>query len=173
MADTKILFPSVADAALLAEVQIQTFRHTYANILPDTYLNRLDKRKIQNSFAGHIQDPDKHLVTAKIKDNVIGYGYFTAQRMPELPYAGEIIEFYVHPDFHGQGIGKKMFHYVASLLPKMAFPSFNVWVLAANEKACRFYETMGGKKLIEGDIYWPEIEDKTFNAACYYWDKTG
>lgn len=167
--ETKTQLPHMADAEPLAEVQLQSFHDTYKQILPDSYLDKMDKEDIKDTFVDRIQDPDKHLVVAKVKDAVIGYGYFTEQRMPELPYSAEIIEFYVHPDFHGQGIGKKLFRHIVKILSGMAHHSFNVWVLAANRNACRFYEDMGGQKLIEGGIHWPGIKGKTFNAACYYW----
>lgn len=172
-AEAQTLLPTIADAEPLAEVQVQSFNHTYKQILPSDYLDEMDKEEIKDIFVARMQDSDKHLVIAKIQGKVIGYGYFTDQRMPELPYTAEIIELYVHPDFHGQGVGKKLFRHMTALLSGMSHHSFNVWVLAANKNACLFYEGMGGQKLIEGEIYWPGIEDKTFNAACYYWANAG
>lgn len=164
-----MLFPTAADAAALADLQIQSFRQAYKGILPDAYLDGMDAEVIKEEFIQKINDPAKHLIIDRQGGNITGYAYAVAQRMEELPFAGELIELYVHPDFTGKGTGTKLFRDMAIFLSDMDGASFNVWALSANKGACGFYESMGGTKLIEGGIHWPGIDDQTFDAVCYYW----
>lgn len=159
-----MLFPTLADAAALADIQIKSFRQAYAGILPDTYLKGMDAKNIAVDFGQKINDPEKYLIMARVGNAVAGYAYLTAQRMAELPFAAELIELYVHPAHTRKGIGKKLFRDAVMLCTDNGWASLNVWVLAANQGACGFYESLNGVKLIQGDIYWPDIEDHTFDA---------
>ncbi len=58
---------------------------------------------------------------------------------------GEIYEFYLKPEFHGNGFGKRLFAETQRHLHERGLRRFLVWALADNELACRFYAGLGGQ----------------------------
>ena len=165
----KMQFPTNTDALALAAIQIRSFHKTYRGILPDAYLDGLNAEDVAQDFGVKINDAEKHILITRNDDNIAGYALLSTQRMAELPFAAELIELYIDPAYTGKGIGKKLFQDALALCTQQGWTSLNVWALTANKDACGFYESMGGTKLIEGGIYWPDIDDQTFDAACYYW----
>ena len=54
---------------------------------------------------------------------------------------------YVHPDFHGRGLGTALLEQTKELRPT----GFTLWTFPANERACRFYERHGLRAIEYGD----------------------
>ena len=54
---------------------------------------------------------------------------------------------YVHPDFHGRGLGTALLEKTKELRPE----GFTLWTFPANEQACRFYERHGLRPIEYGD----------------------
>lgn len=54
---------------------------------------------------------------------------------------GEIVSFYVLPEYHNKGYGKKLFSYVSNCLSEsFGFKNIYLWVLEENYHARTFYE---------------------------------
>jgi GNAT superfamily N-acetyltransferase len=54
---------------------------------------------------------------------------------------------YVHPEFHGRGLGTALLEKAKELRPA----GFTLWTFPANEGACRFYERHGLRPIEYGD----------------------
>jgi len=157
------------DAAALAAVYIRSYHAVYRNILPDEYLDNLSYPSTTVAFLSKLAHPQRSMLVARQQGVLIGYGYFGSQSMPELPYDGEIVELYIRPESIGQGVGKKLVYAMMEAMAAGGLRSYNAWCLSLNTPACRFYTSLKAQKLIEGPITWPDIEDITFDATCYYW----
>ena len=82
-------------------------------------------------------------------------------------YGGEIYALYVHPDYFGQGVGKKLLIDACHHLVEQKLTTLLLWAMKKNKRACDFYEKMGGervgKKRIEiGERSWAE-------ESCFGW----
>ena len=62
-----------------------------------------------------------------------------------MPYAGEIFELYLAPEFQGLGFGKRLFEVALQDLADHGYGSTVVWALADNDRAMAFYRKLGGK----------------------------
>ncbi len=77
-------------------------------------------------------------------DGVVGFGSGGPSREQGLPYRGEIYTLYLGDEFHGRGIGKKLFQALAERCLRDYDRTLIVWVLAGNPTRF-FYEALGGK----------------------------
>ncbi len=74
----------------------------------------------------------------------MGYVSLGRNRVAAIPYAGEIFELYLAPEYQGLGFGTRLFLAARRDLAAKGYLSTIVWALADNERALRFYENMGG-----------------------------
>jgi len=70
-------------------------------------------------------------------------------RVVGLAAIGEstLAHLYIHPDFHGRGLGTALLEKTKALRPA----GFTLWTFPANEGACRFYERHGLRPIEYGD----------------------
>ena len=78
-------------------------------------------------------------------DSIGGYASYGRNRVPVLPYQGELFELYLAPEFQGLGFGRRLFKSARQDLAEHGYQNMIVWALADNERALGFYERMGGR----------------------------
>ncbi len=85
------------------------------------------------------------LVTARISGKLVGLGNAISD--------GHLVVYYphllVHPDFQGQGIGRKMMDAMQTI-----YGSFHQQMLTADGKAIDFYEKLGFKRAGKTEPMW-------------------
>ena len=115
-------------------------------------------------FTAWITEEDSYVLVATDGAMLVGYSVCVNGQLPEnaqldLELAGDttvlLSKFYVHPDFHGAGVSKKMM----SHLMEQYVTSDRQWMWlgtnAANVRAIGFYERVGFK----------QIGTRTFNVG--------
>jgi ribosomal protein S18 acetylase RimI-like enzyme len=136
---------TIADARAIAAVDVETWRTTYAGILPDQFLLGLSERQRAGSWSRFIgRRPGDTVVALDDRGQIIGYGSCGMQRDIDLPYAGEVFTLYVAPDFQGRNIGRQLLVTLFARLIRCGFYSSLIWVLRDNP-ARFFYERLGGQ----------------------------
>ena len=94
---------------------------------------------------------DRHRAAApgspcsNIDESIAGYASYGRNRVPTLPYGGEIFELYLAPEFQGLGFGRRLFDAARRDLANHGYTSTLVWALADNERALSFYGHLGGR----------------------------
>ncbi len=142
----------VSDARGIARVYVDTWRDTYAGLIPVPALVGLSHRRLTQIWAEELARPASGQVVVIANDavsGIVGFGSCGKMRddtLPHdaLPYKGEVFTLYVLPDFQGQGIGRRLLRRLFATLSARGMNSAVIWVLAANP-ARFFYHTMGGK----------------------------
>ena len=136
------------DAMTIAEIYVDSWRDTYAGLLPDDVLLRMDaaNREVRwwcRALSGRRRD---HLVYVAdhAEHGVIGFASGGASRGRGLHHDIEIFTLYLRAEFHGLGIGKQLFVSLSERLVARSDGSLVVWVLDGNP-ARFFYEALGGK----------------------------
>jgi L-amino acid N-acyltransferase YncA len=140
-----------ADAAEIANIYVESWRETYAGILPASGLLKMSKpdhtaiwtRAIN---ASNLRNPT--LVAADANANVYGFAGAGNSRDRSLPYEAEIYTLYVAPGFTGQGIGACLMSSMFRLFSKANCRGMIIWALADNPSRF-FYEAMGGRLIAE------------------------
>jgi len=135
------------DAAAIGALHVESWRDAYAGILPDTVLLRLSAKAEGEKWA-HVLACGETVLIAETSERLVGFGSCGAARGTALDYAGEVYTLYVHPDYHGQGIGRRLLHEMFVALGRMGHRSAVVWVLQSNPSRY-FYEAMGGKRVAD------------------------
>ena len=156
----------VADALAIARIEIETWRTTYAGMLPDKVLLHMSERRQTASWASFLRHrPDDVCVAENAKGAVIGFGNCGAQRNRAIDYAGEIYTLYVAPDAQGTGGGRGLLLGLFARLVAIDYGSALVWVVRANP-ARYFYERLGGTQVMHRPI---PLGGQQVEAVAYGW----
>jgi GNAT superfamily N-acetyltransferase len=162
---------TAGDASAISRIDVETWRTTYAGMLPDRVLLRLDARQRARQWAQFIMNrPGDTIAALDEAGAVLGFGSCGPQRECDLPYGGEVFTLYVEPDHQGQGVGRQLLMALFQRLIRCGFYSGLLWVLAGNPSRF-FYERVGGhligaRKLPVGPAQvdavayaWPDLAD--------------
>ncbi len=134
------------DAAAIARVEVETWRETYAGVLPDRMLLGMSERRLTAGWRDTIARAGaaQHVAVADCRGvGVVGFGSCGPMRTGALPYDGEVFTLYVLPDYQGRGIGRALLAKLFATLAGAGRRSALIWVLADNPSRF-FYHAMGG-----------------------------
>jgi ribosomal protein S18 acetylase RimI-like enzyme len=139
---------TAADAAAVAELRVRTWRAAYRGVVPDAYLDAMPLgddafRAARERFA-RLPGAAHHLV-AERAGAVTGFVVCGPDREPAGPdgVSGEVYALYVAPEHWSTGAGRTLLDAARGLLGADGYPYLTLWVLAANDRARRFYQRSG------------------------------
>ncbi len=158
------------DAADIAHVYVESWRDTYAGLLPDAGLLRMSKTDHAATWTRTIKQANLRnpiLVAADTKSNIYGFASAGPTRDKSLPFEGEVYTLYVAPGWTGQGIGAGLLASLFRLFSKGGYNGMIIWALADNPSRF-FYEAMGGQLVAERPH---PMWGKTFREIAYGWPK--
>jgi L-amino acid N-acyltransferase YncA len=139
------------DAADIARIFVESWRDSYAGLLPSAYLVRLSEPRqrllwtreiVQRSTRGGV------IVAEHDSYGVIGFASFGPSRDRAVGYDGEVYTLYVDPNHVGRGAGRALVRAAFARLFADGFRSAVVWALKGNP-ARYFYESEGGRIVAE------------------------
>jgi GNAT superfamily N-acetyltransferase len=156
------------DAAEIAHVYVESWRETYAGILPDAGLVRMSRADQAASWSRTIKQSNLRnpvLVASDTKSSVYGFASAGPTRDKSLPFEGEVYTLYVAPGWTSQGIGAALLQSIFRLFSKGGCNGMIIWALADNPSRF-FYEAMGGQIVAERQH---PMWGKTFREIGYGW----
>ena len=136
------------DAAGLSRVFEQAWREAYQGIIPGVALERMLARRGPRWWHSTVSR-GRPLAVLDIGQGIAGYVSYGRCRDRSLPAKGEIDELYLAPEYQGIGLGRRLFKAVRNDLADRDMERIVVWALADNERACAFYERMGGRGIAQ------------------------
>lgn len=148
---TSIRRAKPSDAAGLAVVHDAAWREAYRGLIPGVVLERMIAKRGPRWWRIAAAARARPLVVLDMGERIGGYASYGQSRSLGLPQGGEIDELYLDPVFQGIGLGRRLFGAVRRDLATQGFKTFVVWSLADNDRACRFYEGMGGRAVTRGE----------------------
>jgi len=139
--------PLQRDAVAIARVLVETWPNTYAGLVPSDYLARMSVARASPQWhrAAAKAEKGNDLMVAEIDEEVVAFVSFGPNRLPDMPFGGEVYALYVGVDWQGQGLGRRLLITALEALAKAKHDSALIWVLAANPSRF-FYESMGGQR---------------------------
>lgn len=144
---------TVADAAAIARIHVDTWRSAYAGMLPDAYLVGLHRGRQAAGWRRQLaadRGASLTLVMEEAGTGIVGFAGAGPVRPHDLPAGstvrGEVYTLYVDSDAQGRGYGRALLQGVMASLFGNDLGGIVVWVLAPNP-ARFFYEAMGGTPL--------------------------
>ncbi|MBL8589489.1 MAG: GNAT family N-acetyltransferase [Methylobacteriaceae bacterium] len=132
------------DASEIAATHDAAWRDAYRGVIPGRELERMVARRGAAWWRNAIRRGSR-LMVLDFDESVCGYVSYGRNRVPSLPFSGEIFELYLAPEFQGVGFGRRMFDAARRDLAEHGLQSTLVWALADNERAVGFYRRMGGR----------------------------
>lgn len=131
------------DAEAITDVHDVSWRDAYRGIIPGAELERMIARRGPRWWQSAILR-GTGLLTAEFNHKIVGYATYGRNRVPSMPYSGEIFEIYLVPEYQGLGFGRRLFNAARHELAEHGYLSTVVWALADNDKALEFYRRLGG-----------------------------
>lgn len=154
------------DGMAIGRVHVESWRDSYAGILPDAMLLRMMPEAEGRKWASAIANGDTVIVAEAGDGEIVGFGNCGMARPFGLPFTGEIYTLYVLPDWQGAGLGGQLLRALFNALVSAGHRSAVIWVLEANPSRF-FYEAMGGHRVAERA---ERIWGVTLPQAAYGWD---
>lgn len=160
------------DARAIARIEVETWRATYAGMLPDRVLLRMSTERQAGTWAGFVRHRSGDVLVAEqrrvapgVGDVVVGFGNCGPQRDALLGYAGEVYTLYIAPEAQGHGLGRLLLLGLFARLVQSGHRSALIWVVRANP-ARFFYERLGGKLVLHRPI---PLGGAPIEAIAYGW----
>lgn len=163
----KIRQAEAADATEIAKVHVLSWQKSYEGLVDQDYLTQMQVGERESNWLRRITEANDIVLVAEQDGQIVGFIHGGKQREDDCPYDAELRAIYILKDFQHEGIGRKLFEEFLNHLEKARFHSMNVWVLAKNFGAGKFYEAMGGKQggMKESLV----IGNKDYPLAEYFW----
>lgn len=147
MEDIQLIKAIPEDMEKIRKIGIDTITETFAMSNEDEntemYLNEsFNPEKILKE----LNDPDSEFYLAELNEKVIGYlkiNFAKAQTDVHDINSLEIERIYVLKNFHGKGIGKRLFDKALDIAIKNRFDYIWLGVWENNHRAISFYKKMG------------------------------
>ncbi|SEQ12528.1 Acetyltransferase (GNAT) family protein [Piscibacillus halophilus] len=156
----------VEDAKGMAKVHVDSWRTTYAGVVPDEYLNNLSYDERENMWKQATPRGGVY-VAENNEGEIVGFATGGPERSGKYPdYKGELYAIYILKDYQRQGIGKALMKPIVEGLIRDNLTNMVVLVLEDNPSK-HFYEATGAKLLDTEDI---EIGGKKLIELVYGWD---
>ncbi len=152
------------DAAAIASVYVETWRTTYAGLVPDRVLSAMSETKQLRHWTAQIASGDTVMVAEHPALGVVGVGSCGLCRDWRFAGSGEVYTLYIAPDWQDQGHGRELLSAMLRAMRIAGFEAAILWVLEGNPSRF-FYEAMGGKRIaVRDERIWntvlPEIAYK-------------
>ena len=162
----KIRKAVLSDAKGIAKVHVDSWKSTYANIVPDEYLNNLSYESREEIWTNAI--PFGGVYIAESNEGVlVGFSKGGKERSGKYNgYDGELYAIYILKEYQGKGIGTALVKTVLDDIKGMGINSMLVLVLEDNISR-QFYESLGARKIDKVEV---EIGGKTLSELVYGWE---
>ena len=161
-----------ADAAAIARVQHESWRTTYAGILPLDVINSITGRRDSVEWQRRLERATGDSATwlAERAGQAIGFASCGPARDKVDELEGEIYALYVLQPEQRRGVGRELVRACAQHFVRRGIFGFYLWVLKAN-RARLFYELIGGEEIREKT---ERLGNHDFAEIAYGWkDVTG
>jgi L-amino acid N-acyltransferase YncA len=155
----------IEDAASIASVHVESWKTTYAGIVPADYLASLSSAGRTESWREQLQQATALILVAEDATGVIGFACGGKLREPIDGFDAELYAIYLLHQQQKQGVGRMLTRKLAQDLRRQGFKSLVVWVLARNP-AAGFYARLGGSPVAEKEI---EIGGAWLTEIAFAW----
>jgi ribosomal protein S18 acetylase RimI-like enzyme len=134
----------VEDALPIATIHVEAWQVAYRGIVPDEFLNTLSIEHRRAGWQQILNAREASTWVAADGDTVLGW--ISAARCRDADTSqstGEIWAVYVGPSHWSKGAGRALCSVAEQELRKSGFTDITLWVLKDNERALRFYLSIG------------------------------
>lgn len=146
----------IEDASAIARVNYSTWQHTYHGLIPDSDLDSLNIELLTDNWKQNLSLHNPRINTYVVLDSdlLVAYSRFYPSIDPDddPDRVATIGSMYVDPEFQRKGIGRTLMETVLEAAKNHGFTEATLHVLAANERARKFYEDLGWEEDLVADM---------------------
>jgi ribosomal protein S18 acetylase RimI-like enzyme len=139
------------DAAAIARVQVESWKTTYADIVPGAFLASMSVDAAAVRWREQFAGSASTVLVAEDESSIFGFIGGGKLRKPIADYDGEIYAIYLMQDRQRRGVGRALTTALANALRSEGLASMIVWVLRENP-AVGFYRRLGAVPIAEANI---------------------
>jgi GNAT superfamily N-acetyltransferase len=165
---TEIRAATGRDAGAIAHVHVESWRTTYAGIVPEAYLASLSEVERESQWREWLT-LDVEVYVAEVEGEIVGFVGGGAIRERVEDFDAELFAIYLLREFQGRGIGTALLRTLALSLKTKGFGSMAVWVLEGNSSGS-FYLESGARRIASKEI---EIGGVMLPVVAYGWGDLG
>ncbi|RDU38938.1 GNAT family N-acetyltransferase [Neobacillus piezotolerans] len=159
---------TLEDAEAIAKVHVASWQTTYKGIMDEGFLQKLSVEKRKELWLNNIPREESIVLVAELDGEIVGFADGSPVKEGEYPgYGGDITSIYFYEEHQGKSFGKQLLNRLLDGFRQQGFTNAIVKVLEDNA-ACRFYETLGARRIDEHII---EVAGGKANLLTYAWDK--
>jgi GNAT superfamily N-acetyltransferase len=132
------------DEPAIAEVHVRTWQAAYRGQVPDAFLDSLSIERRTRGWSQIIAQsaPPAEAFVLEDDGQVVGFAHIAPSRDDDADEnVGELTAIYVSRAFWGTGAGTLLLERALAGLRDAGFSRATLWVLEANGRARRFYES--------------------------------
>ena len=139
----------IEDQEGMAKIKVDSWQHTYKNIIDQKYLDSLNYEEQTNKYIDSFDEYKSTVLVAEDTNNhkIIGYACFSTE-VNEFADS-ELISLYLGLKHTKKGIGTSLFREVTKELKKYNKKTMILWCIKDNKNAIKFYEKLGGIKAFD------------------------
>ncbi|MGD8962400.1 MAG: GNAT family N-acetyltransferase [Desulfobacterales bacterium] len=126
-----------SDRPQIAAVQIESWKDTYAGVLPAAYLANQVAAELKHHWS-EVEIQPEDIVRVAEDDGIIGF--ISVWCRPD-PFIDNL---HVKPAMRSKGIGSKLMASAARQMIRQGHGSAYLWVFEKNQRAIQLYERLGG-----------------------------
>jgi len=140
-----VRWAQVADAKILGEIHVSSWRKAYGGIVPDDFLAALSTETGADMHQRGILRNPKNKAVIEVRGQIAGFCGIGDCHDSDKPSedTGEIGVMYLAPSYWRKGLGSKLIRWVENELRLRGKKEIVLWVLEANTPSRCFYEAMG------------------------------
>jgi L-amino acid N-acyltransferase YncA len=165
---SRIRVATVKDAAAIAHVHVESWRTTYAGIVPEDYLASLDEGAREASWREWLT-LDVDVFVAEVEGDVVGFVGGGAIREPVEGFDAELFAIYLLRKAQRRGIGMALLKRLAASLRERGFGGMVAWVLEDNSSG-GFYSRSGAMRVASKEM---EVGGVMLPVVAYGWSDLG
>ena len=137
----------IKDAEQIANIKIENYKKTYANIFSDEFLSNMNIEEEKEKYINGLKN--RKVLVYYDDDKILGYIYYGKRKNHKeiLPtYDGEIYAIYVNINFKNKGIGTQLIKSALNDLIKEC-KKIILWCMSDNHESIEFYKKRSFKEV--------------------------
>jgi len=156
------------DAGRIVYVHVESWRTTYAGIVPKAYLASLNVAERESQWREWLT-LDVDVFVAEVDGDVVGFIGGGAIREPVEGFDAELFAIYLLRDAQRRGLGMALLKRLAGSLKERGFGGMLAWVLEDNSSG-GFYSRSGGVRVASKEM---EVGGVMLPVVAYGWSDLG
>jgi ribosomal protein S18 acetylase RimI-like enzyme len=153
------------DVRATEELRLATWKVAYKGIVDQEYLDYIHVKEEKLEGLKTFANNEKTIFfIAKDEDKIVGFISGKDMLNDDKDFEADLSGIYILPDYHGQGIGKKLVKPFLEALIKRGINNSSIVVFSENASSIGFYKKLGAEYIKTIDVEIPSGGGRFYKA---------